>query len=186
MSFISKGLIFFNSTSRAFYFFVTAYPTSPGLTVILLSLISASAPNAIELSVKANAVLLLAELLRSERRDFANDDRIRASSLRKIYEAINIINDRFREGITAEECAREVNMCYTHFSRTFKLVIGKSFTRYLTEVRINSAEKELYMTDKTIADIAYGVGFGDASYFIATYKKIRGKTPARIRNTQHA
>lgn len=143
-------------------------------------------PYAIELSVKANAVLLLAELLRSERRDFANDDRIRASSLRKIYEAINIINDRFREGITAEECAREVNMCYTHFSRTFKLVIGKSFTRYLTEVRINSAEKELYMTDKTIADIAYGVGFGDASYFIATYKKIRGKTPARIRNTQHA
>ena len=142
-------------------------------------------PYAAELSVKANAVLLLVELLRCERRDPSDDGKIRAASLRKIYEAINIVNARFREGITAEECAREVDMCYTHFSRSFKSVIGKSFTRYLNEVRINSAEKELYMTDKSIAEIAYGVGFGDSSYFIATYKKMRGKTPAKMRNAIH-
>lgn len=139
-------------------------------------------PYATELSIKANAILLLTELMRGSGAGIADDGKISAHSLRKIYSAITVINERYSEGITALDCAAEVNMSYTHFSRCFKSVIGKSFTVYLNEVRINAAERELYMTDRSVTDIAYGVGFNDVSYFIATYKKIRGKTPRKVRD----
>ncbi len=140
-------------------------------------------PYAIELSVKANAILLLAELLRYERSNFTEWKGASSSSLRKIYSAVNIVNKRYYESLTARDCAAELNMCYTHFSRCFKAIIGKSFTGYLNEARINRAEKELFMTDKSITEIAYGVGFNDVSYFISTYRKIKGKTPHQSRSS---
>ena len=155
-----------------------------GLLAITQSVISDyfNRPYALELSVKANAILLLTELLRSESCAFPSDDKISVSTLRKIYSAINIVNERFTEGITALDCALAVNMSYTHFSRCFKSIIGKSVTRYLNEVRLSSAEKDLFMSDKSITEIAYGSGFSDVSYFIATYRKIRGTTPFKKRN----
>ncbi len=145
-----------------------------------------SNPYALELSIKAYAILLLTDLLRSERHELVGGENISLPFLRKIYDAINIVNENYREELTAKECALKVDMSYTHFSRCFKAVIGKSFTKYLCEVRINSAEKELYMTDKSITEIAYGVGFNDVSYFISIYKKLRGKTPKRMRNGRTA
>lgn len=140
-----------------------------------------SRPHSMKLSLKANAVLLLTELVKSLEDDSFDRGKISVYSLRKIYEAITVINERYGEDLTARDCAAEVNMCYTHFSRCFKSVIGKTFTRYLNEVRINAAEKELYMTDRSVTEIAYKVGFNDASYFVAIYKKIRGKTPHTVR-----
>ena len=139
-------------------------------------------PHAMELSVKANAILLLTELLRTEADNISPEDNISVPTLHKIYTAINIINNLFNDNITASECAIAVDMSYTHFSRCFKSVTGKSFTRYLAEVRVNHAEKDLFLTDKSITEIAYNSGFNDASYFVATYKKLRGKTPHKMRN----
>ncbi len=139
-------------------------------------------PHAMELSIKANAILLLTELLRSEADKISIEDNISIPTLHKIYSAINIINTRFKNNLTASECALEVDMSYTHFSRCFKSVTGKSFTKYLAEVRVNHAEKDLFLTDKTITEIAYTYGFNDASYFVATYKKLRGTTPHKMRN----
>lgn len=136
-----------------------------------------------EISDKAYIILLLAALLRDEREKFPYEETVTVSALHQIYGAINIINSRFDENITAAECAKEVSMSYTYFSRRFKSVTGKSFTRYLNEVRINHAEKELLLTDKSVTEIAYSCGFNDVSYFISVYKKLRGKTPYKVRYT---
>ena len=100
---------------------------------------------------------------------------------RQIYKAITYINRNYGKDISAADCAAYVNMSYSYFSRTFKDVTKKSFKQYLTEVRINHAEKELMLSDKSVTEICFACGFGDVSYFIAQYKALRGKTPHRFR-----
>ncbi len=138
-------------------------------------------PYAAELSAKANTVLLLTELLRNAQEYVLHADSVTLSALQQIYQAINVINSRYDENITAKDCALAVDMSYTYFSRRFKSITGKSFTQYLNEVRINHAEKELLLTEKNVTEVAYSSGFNDVSYFIAQYKKLRGKTPYKLK-----
>ncbi|MBQ2968302.1 MAG: helix-turn-helix domain-containing protein [Clostridia bacterium] len=136
---------------------------------------------ATELSLKANSVLLLTALLRNQPENMQQKDAVTLSALQQIYQAINIINSRYDENLTAKAVALEVDMSYTYFSRRFKTITGKSFTRYLNEVRVNHAEKTLLLTDKSVTEVAYASGFNDASYFISQYKKLRGKTPYKLK-----
>ncbi len=106
---------------------------------------------------------------------------VKVAVTRQIYKAITFINQNYEQNISASDCAAHVNMSYSYFSRSFKNVTKKSFKQYLTEIRINHAEKELTLTDKSVTDICFSCGFSDVSYFIAQYKAVRGKTPHRFR-----
>ena len=101
--------------------------------------------------------------------------------MHQIYKAINYINENYGNDISALECAGKVNMSYSYFSRTFKAITGKLFRNYLTEVRIDHAEKLMIQSDLSITEIALECGFGDVSYFISRYKALRGITPHRFR-----
>ena len=101
---------------------------------------------------------------------------------RSIYDVLIYINKHFSEEITAKECSDMAYLSYSYFSRSFKSIVNMSFKDYLNLTRINHAEKRLFATDKTITQIASECGFNSVSYFIATYKKIKGKTPQMARD----
>ena len=136
---------------------------------------------AADLCAKSYFMLLFAGLLRMHPEKQIATDNIPFSALQQIFQAVNIINNRYDEDLTAKDVAMEVDMSYTYFSRRFKAITGKSFTRYLNEVRINHAEKALLLTDKSVTEVAYASGFNDVSYFIARYKELRGKTPYKLK-----
>lgn len=139
-------------------------------------------PNyAADLCAKSYLMLLFAGLLRMHPEKQIATDTIPFSALQQIFQAVNIINNRYDEDLTAKDVAMEVDMSYTYFSRRFKAITGKSFTKYLNEVRINHAEKALLLTDKSVTEVAYASGFNDVSYFIARYKELRGKTPYKLK-----
>jgi len=73
-------------------------------------------------------------------------------------------------------------MSYSYFSRCFYRITGKSFKEYLNLTRINRAEKAILTTDKSVTEIAGDCGFNSVSYFISTYKKLKGVTPLSLRN----
>ena len=100
---------------------------------------------------------------------------------RRIYDAIIYINKHYAEDITARDCARELFMSYSYFSRSFKRMTGKSFTDYLIGVRINRAEKALLSGEKPITEIAVECGFNNTAYFSAVYKKLKGLSPTVAR-----
>ena len=95
----------------------------------------------------------------------------------EIYESIVYINDNYSEDITAEQMAEKVNMSYSYFARSFKEATGKTFKEYLNITRINEAEQMLVNTDLSVSEVATACGYNNISYFISTYKKIKGKTP---------
>ena len=57
----------------------------------------------------------------------------------------------------------------------------KTPTEYLKAYRIEKASRKLLNTDMNVTDIAYSSGFNDLSYFIKTFKEIKGTTPTQFR-----
>lgn len=100
---------------------------------------------------------------------------------RSIYDVLIYVNKHYAEDLSAKECSEMAYLSYSYFSRSFKNIVNMSFKDYLNLTRINHAEKRLYATDKTITQIASECGFNSVSYFIATYKKFKGKTPQAAR-----
>ncbi len=63
--------------------------------------------------------------------------------------------------------------------------LGKSFSVYINEYRIDEAKRLLANEDKyTTEAIGYECGFNSKSTFFTTFKKITGVTPAQFKNGQ--
>ena len=101
--------------------------------------------------------------------------------MRRIYDVTVYINEHYADPISAAECAAMAYMSYSYFSRCFYRITGKSFKEYLNVTRINRAEKAILTTDKSVTEIAGDCGFNSVSYFISTYKKLKGVTPLSLR-----
>ena len=142
-----------------------------------------SAPLSVsDVALKISVVSLLINILRLDDELGDSDSYAGCVSVsRQIYKAITYINRNYERNISAADCAAHVNMSYSYFSRSFKDVTKKSFRQYLNVIRINHAEKELTLTDRSVTEICFSCGFSDVSYFIAQYKVLRGKTPHKFR-----
>lgn len=63
----------------------------------------------------------------------------------------------------------------------FKSMTGKTPIEYLNEYRIEKACHKLRYTDMPVTDIAFSCGFSDLSYFIKTFKRLKGVSPGKYR-----
>ncbi len=101
-------------------------------------------------------------------------------NMRLMQRATEYINDNFSTA-NESEAASFVNMSYSHFSRMFKRIMGKSFKEYLTAIRINAAERMLFETDMPVTEVALACGFATSSHFIDRFKRAKGVTPKQYR-----
>lgn len=83
---------------------------------------------------------------------------------------------------TSSKAAEICNLCPCYFSRLFKRVMKKSFTEYVTYIRICEAQKLLITTKESITDISLDTGFSTTSYFIECFKKQTQLTPKQFRD----
>jgi len=85
------------------------------------------------------------------------------------------------DNISAWQLSESLHMSYSHFSRTFKKVMGKSFSQFLTERRLDLAKKLLLTTSYSITEIAQRTGFSSASHLISNFRQQTGVTPYSYR-----
>lgn len=83
--------------------------------------------------------------------------------------------------VTEIEVSKHFNVSYSYFSRTFKKIMGRSFTKYLNELRLDAAKRRLLTSDMNITEIAADVGFSSSSHFIASFKSYTGITPLQYK-----
>ena len=83
--------------------------------------------------------------------------------------------------LTEEETAAACGVSPSYLSRCFKKSMKKSFSAYVTEVRLRESERLLLTTDESVTDIAQTVGFSTSAYFIAKFRSRYGITPHRYR-----
>ena len=84
-------------------------------------------------------------------------------------------------GLMLKDVAGAVGMSESRFSTVFAQESGKTFTEYLTWLRLSRAMDLLAATDKKGTQIAQEVGYSDAHYFSYLFKKNMGITPGEYR-----
>lgn len=107
------------------------------------------------------------------------DDR-RSRMLSDLQELVSYIDIHYADNITLEYAAGRMNFSTSHFSKTFKKLMGINFVTYLNVVRVERAAYELRHTEKKITDIALNCGFNNIRTFNRVFKEITGCTPSEF------
>jgi len=104
---------------------------------------------------------------------------------RRVKKVHEYLTTHFAEEIRLSQLAKLVGMSEASFSRFFKLRTGKSFTDYLTDIRLGSAIRLLVDSEQSIAEICFKCGFNNISNFNRIFKKSKGCTPKEFRDNYH-
>jgi len=86
------------------------------------------------------------------------------------------------EDISLNVVANFIGLSPSHFSTVFGNETGKSFIRYLTDLRIDEAKTLLKCTNLRCSDISISVGYKDPHYFSYLFKKEQGLSPMSYRS----
>lgn len=99
----------------------------------------------------------------------------------KFDEILKYIHANYLEPLYLVDIANKFFYNQTYISDLIKRNLGKNFTEYVIELRIEKACKLLSSTDDSISSIAAKCGYNDYCYFTKQFKKITGKTPSAYR-----
>ena len=91
------------------------------------------------------------------------------------------LRENYDKTISLEALSAAVQKSPKYVGAFFKRMTGKTPFEYLNEYRIEKAAGKLRLTDMSVTDIAFSSGFSDLSYFIKTFKKIKGVSPGKYR-----
>lgn len=111
-------------------------------------------------------------------------DNYDTSKSKRIAKVNNYLCENLHNPITIEEVANLVNMSPSAFSHFFKKRTQRTFSNYLSDLRIGNAATLLIETDKNISEICYDSGFNNLSNFNRVFKNQKGCTPKEFRMQQ--
>lgn len=94
----------------------------------------------------------------------------------RLEEAKKYINEHLSENISRDTVAGMLHLESTYFGKFFKRYIGKSFSEYVTEQRMELA-KELLKNGMQTMEACAEVGYADEKHFRQLFKKCTGMTP---------
>jgi AraC-like DNA-binding protein len=91
------------------------------------------------------------------------------------------VNERFRELREVSDYASLLHISASHLSEVVKLQSGRPAIKHIHERMIMEARRLLFHTNSSLKEIAFDLGFADASYFNRFFKRETGVTPAEYR-----
>jgi two-component system response regulator YesN len=94
-----------------------------------------------------------------------------------VRKAMNYIKEYYNGKISLEEIADGMNITPEYLGRLFTKELGKSFSDYLKEFRIDKAKELLIGKKIKIYEVAEQVGYSDSKYFCKVFKELTGMAP---------
>ncbi len=91
------------------------------------------------------------------------------------------INECFRELREVGDYASLLHISAGHLSEVVKTQSGKPAIKHIHERLVLEARRLLFHTNNSLKEIAFDLGFSDASYFNRFFKRETGVTPAEYR-----
>lgn len=101
--------------------------------------------------------------------------------IEKFFSICDHIAKNCTKDLTLENVADFAGFSKYHFSRLFKQFTGQTFYKYLSEKRINHAEKLLISPDLSVTEVALQSGFTSLSAFNRMFKIVKSCTPTEYR-----
>ena len=100
-----------------------------------------------------------------------------------VKQALAYLQINYPYTITRQDVADAVGTSESYLSRIFSQEVGLTLWEFLGRLRIQYAKELLlnYSNAKTIAEIAFQVGYNDPAYFCKVFKKYTGASPQEYR-----
>lgn len=98
--------------------------------------------------------------------------------INKIYD---FTLSNFKQKISLDEIAEQANMSPNSFCRYFKTRTGKTFFRFLIEIRVGHACKLLIDNNMNVKEVCFESGFNNFSSFHKYFKEITQRSPLAYR-----
>lgn len=120
----------------------------------------------------------------TEKQEKKKDIQPESGNIRMSAVAENIrqyISMHYKEDISLQSVAEEMNYSDAYFCKIFKQCFDKSFIVYLTEFRMEQAKQLLADVRINVKDISTNVGYRDSNYFAKVFKRAVGSTPTEYR-----
>jgi AraC family transcriptional regulator, transcriptional activator of pobA len=96
-------------------------------------------------------------------------------------ECLRVIEARCLEPLTLEELAHAVHRSPSHVTTALRRATGRTAHGWIVAGRMAEARRRLLHSDEHVEIVAERVGYGDATHFIRTFRKLHGATPAAWR-----
>lgn len=97
----------------------------------------------------------------------------------RINTILQYVMHHYQRKLTLEEVAAQIHMVPGAFCRFFKKRTGKTFIRFLNEIRIREACRQLVSeADQPIAEVAFRCGFKNVSSFNRVFRQIMAQSPS--------
>jgi AraC-like DNA-binding protein len=74
-----------------------------------------------------------------------------------------------------------MNMTVSNLSKNFKRDTGMTLKEYFDSQLLRNAKQKLLLSDASVKEIAYSLGFNDEFYFSRFFKKHEGIAPREYR-----
>jgi AraC family transcriptional activator of pobA len=129
--------------------------------------------------LSAYLTVLLTHLSRLYTEQFPAGEPSADQRLLKAYQAR--IEEHFRERHEVSAYAELLHISAGHLSEVVKAQSGKSAIKHLHERLVLEAKRLLFYTPQSLKELAFDLGFSDASYFNRFFKRETGLTPAEYR-----
>lgn len=109
---------------------------------------------------------------------------VNTNGKKMVIDALKYINDNYQNQITLSSCAKYVSVTKEHLSKMFSLTTGITFSKYLSNLRINKACELLVTTNKTVTEVCFDSGYGNLSHFLRVFTKNKGISPFKYKKLQ--
>lgn len=91
--------------------------------------------------------------------------------------ARDFLRQNYSSALSLKETAKHLKISAPYLSRIFHRELGISFSKYLTELRLNAARSMLLNSTLQVAEIAHQCGFSSSSYFVKVFREHWNMTP---------
>lgn len=105
-------------------------------------------------------------------------------SSRNSHRIREFLFENFASKLSVADLASVCELSPRHFIKAFTTTFGQPPHQYLTNLRLDFAERLLLEGKLTITEVAVFSGFSSQSHLTATLRQHRGVTPAQLRNAR--
>ncbi len=98
-----------------------------------------------------------------------------------VQRAIAFMSKNLNRALTLEELAAATGFSASYLSSLFKAATGQAPMTYYLRMKMQSAGRELFFTDRSVKEISAEFGIEDSCYFSRSFKKIMGVPPLEYR-----
>lgn len=109
--------------------------------------------------------------------------RLSQSQKEVVRSVVSYIKANYNISIKMEDISSKLFFNKDYITKLFKREFGMPVSDFIREIRINEACRLLLTTNKIISDIALSCGYNDMKTFYAAFRKTKGMTPNKYRES---